>query len=611
MGIMDSYKPPDGNSSKAVPTPTVSPPAAGGIMSTYRPPAAPTPSPAATSAPISPSAPGGAGQGPQGGASMFTHVAADQPASFTNPNDPGLPSVLNNTSNMSTSDLILAHLASLGKTAGQTGQFADDMVRAATNTFGAGDRFAAGMSGLTGVGGGDLAAQRADTAAANARLPPEARIAANMIGYGPLAAQGIATGLGGGIKGAVAEGATSGLLSAAGNRSPFDIGSDVRGTLGGAALGIPGGVGSKILNAGAGAIANKLGAAGPLANPAADITAALKANKEDKFGAFNDLPFAGNDIGQAAANARAEIEDTYPGGPAGSAMQQAAPRSMAVLGGIEKRLKAGAQGQTLSGQDAANWLIGQRGTMSPDDYSDAWTQLSKTGEIAQPGHLPTQSGADLLTSLDKLRDIQGPTAGAENDIAPIIEKHLNNMLATSAPANGLPIGAGASMLQDARAAQPLYKNALGLQKAASDLKNFGTSPAAWAQQTADRWHPDENSPQYQALSNIANAGGAPLGQSSYTLTHGVVHPIVEGLALATLPAAIAPAAAAGATFLGLKPMLSAAMGAGSKAGQMNALRANYPALTGRQFVPPPPSGPDLSPAARALLFGAYAAPRGF
>ena len=65
----------------------------------------------------------------------------------------------------------IARLHQLGSGLGQIGQTADDYVRAATNTFGIGDRAAAAMSSLTGVGGGDLAAQRAQTAAAEARLP--------------------------------------------------------------------------------------------------------------------------------------------------------------------------------------------------------------------------------------------------------------------------------------------------------------------------------------------------------------------------------------------------------------------------------------------------------
>jgi hypothetical protein len=93
-------------------------------------------------------------------------------------------------------DFLMAHLAEAGKGIGQIGQFADDYVRHATNVFGLGDRFAAGMSGLTGVGGGDLAAQQAQSASADARLPPEARFAASMTGYGPVAAQGFASKIG-------------------------------------------------------------------------------------------------------------------------------------------------------------------------------------------------------------------------------------------------------------------------------------------------------------------------------------------------------------------------------------------------------------------------------
>ena len=65
------------------------------------------------------------------------------------------------------------------------------MFARATNAFGVGDRIAAYLSGLTGVGGGDLAAQRAQTAAANERLGPVA-YAANMTGYGPVSALRIA-----------------------------------------------------------------------------------------------------------------------------------------------------------------------------------------------------------------------------------------------------------------------------------------------------------------------------------------------------------------------------------------------------------------------------------
>ena len=64
----------------------------------------------------------------------------------------------------------------------------DDAVRSAANVFG-GDRFAAMMSNLTGVGGGDLAAQRAESAAA-AQRDPSMTAAGNVLG-GTMLAQPI------------------------------------------------------------------------------------------------------------------------------------------------------------------------------------------------------------------------------------------------------------------------------------------------------------------------------------------------------------------------------------------------------------------------------------
>jgi hypothetical protein len=129
---------------------------------------APAPSPAATSAPISPSAPGGVGQ--KGGGGWFT--GGEQPAWLNQNASPSLgqmgaldPAAANSSWN----DFLTAHLAEAGKGVGQIGQSADDMVRSATNTVLPGDKFASYMSNLTGVGGGDLAAQKAATAAANAR----------------------------------------------------------------------------------------------------------------------------------------------------------------------------------------------------------------------------------------------------------------------------------------------------------------------------------------------------------------------------------------------------------------------------------------------------------
>ena len=133
-------------------------------------------------------------------ASSPTPAAQVPPAAVSASSDeiaqPGPPtlgqmSVLEKPADVSYNDFVRAHLAEWAKGGRQIGQTADDYVRSATNAFGVGDRIAAYLSGLTGVGGGDLAAQRAQSAAANERLGPVA-YAANMTGYGPVSALRIA-----------------------------------------------------------------------------------------------------------------------------------------------------------------------------------------------------------------------------------------------------------------------------------------------------------------------------------------------------------------------------------------------------------------------------------
>lgn len=508
----------------------------------------PTPSPGSTSAPISPSAPGAVGQ--QRGGGWFT--GGDQPAWLNQNATPSLgqTSALEKPADASWNDFMLAHMAEAGKGVGQIGQSADDYVRAATNTFGLGDRFAAGMSNLTGIGGGDLAAQRDQTAAANARLGPAGRVAANITGYGPFAAQGIAGGLGGGVLGTVGEGVAAGGLGAAGHDEPI-----APGVLTGGVGGLVGGVGSKAL----GGIANKI-TGGPDVNAAAgDITSSLKDTRDAAYDKMKGVFYKPDDLLDHLDQTKADIYASDPGGD----LVGAAPRSMAALNSL-------------------------------------YTRTADT--IANP----TQTAHGILTTIDKLNDIQRSPGGPENDIAPIIKDRLNNFLQTANPVNpDLGPGDASNMLAAAKAAHQQFANARDLQQAAQSLRGFGQSPTGWAQNTAEAFHPDPNSPAYKALSNIANSGGAPGGQSGYTVTHGVVHPIVEGLALAALPPAVAPAAAAAATFMGIKPLLSKAMGAGSTASQLNSIYKAYPTLTGRQFTPP--TGPDPGAALRALILGNAAA----
>ena len=123
--------------------------------------------PAKTSAPAAPS-----GQSAQPGWTdyLMQHLAGD---TSLNPNAPNKPlaqtAFWNKPADVSWGDYAQAHLQPL-----------DDTVRAAANTFG-GDRFAGMMSNLTGVGGGDLAAQRAQSAAA-AQRDPSATAQGNVLG---------------------------------------------------------------------------------------------------------------------------------------------------------------------------------------------------------------------------------------------------------------------------------------------------------------------------------------------------------------------------------------------------------------------------------------------
>ena len=160
---------------------------------------------------------------------LLQHLVGD-PSSW-NPNAPNKPlgqtAFWNKPSDVSWGDYAAAHLQPL-----------DDTVRAAANTFG-GDRFAAMMSNLTGVGGGDLAAQKAQSEA-RAKADPSATAQGNVVGalmpggvLGEAAQGGRAIGEAAGLPwwlasplagGTVGGGATAGGESLRGEPlSPWDI----------------------------------------------------------------------------------------------------------------------------------------------------------------------------------------------------------------------------------------------------------------------------------------------------------------------------------------------------------------------------------------------------
>jgi hypothetical protein len=387
---------------------------------------------------------------------------------------------------------------------------------------------------------------RAQTNAARAALPMPVRVATEGAGYAMGPGKLLGAAAPGGVLGAIGEGTAAGALGAAGHGENI-----VPGALTGGAFGLGGGLLSKA----AGGIASKLGM-GPDVNAAAgDITSSLKDTRDAAYDKMKGVFYKPSDLLDTLDQTKADIYASDPGGD----LVGAAPRSMAALNSL----------YTRTADTAVN---------------------------------PTQTAHGILTTLDKLGDIQRSPGGPENDIAPMIKDRLNNFLQTANPVNpDLGPGDASNMLAAAKTAHQQYANARDLQQAAQSLRGFGQSPTGWAQSTAEAFHPDPNSPAYKALSNIANSGGAPGGQSGYTVTHGVVHPLIEGLALATLPPGIAPAAAAMATFMGAKPLLNKAMGAGSTASQLNSIYKAYPTLTGQQFKPP--SGPDPGAALRALILG--------
>ena len=112
---------------------------------------------------------------------------ATAPLTFAAPgNDLGQVGILDKPTNASYSDWLMAHLAEAGKGFRQLGSSADDFVRARTDymTGSLIDRGAAYMSGLTGVGGGDLAQQRAQTQQAHSNIGPAGDLLAFGGGYG-------------------------------------------------------------------------------------------------------------------------------------------------------------------------------------------------------------------------------------------------------------------------------------------------------------------------------------------------------------------------------------------------------------------------------------------
>jgi hypothetical protein len=176
--------------------------------------------------------------------------------------------------NSSWKDFLLAHLSELGSGASQLGSTAADYARTAANVYGQGDSTLASLKALYADATGNarnpgiadlvtrqvtgqssandylsnLAAAKADTAAASSRLGTAGTIAANLTGGGPLgevagAVKGMIPAAGrfaGPLAGAITGGGatTAGELGRNENLSPWDIGiGTVTGGVGGAPAG--------------------------------------------------------------------------------------------------------------------------------------------------------------------------------------------------------------------------------------------------------------------------------------------------------------------------------------------------------------------------------------
>ena len=447
---------------------------------------------------------------------------------------------------------ILSHLHGASRTL-------DDLA-----TFGFADK---GQGALDqAIGSGPSTAQlRADTNAAYAANPAivNAGLGAATYGMGP-GELGIATRLGGGVLGSGAEGLTAGALAGAGKSDPQTWGGLGKDALTGGAIGGVtglglGAVGKYVLNPIVNAVANKVGSAtGPLSQPA-DITATAKAAKDAAYGALDQPKYDQTELMNHLDDIKSDL---YANDPDGT-LPKSAPRSMKA-------------------------------------FNDLYTQTATAP-------YKTQTASSILTAIQKLDSVQGHSAGAENDVAPFLQDRLSSIFDNLDPVTAHSPADVRQMLDSANDAQKTFANARDLQQWSQSLKGFGSSPAGPAQKVAETFYPDPSSPQYQALSKIALAGGG--GMSPYGAMHAMA-PVVDlatagagGLVGGPAGAVIGEHAGNLVNYGLLKPAAGAALGAMSKAATQRAINAAYPALTGQSVRFP---AMNLSPALRAIIFGTAA-----
>ena len=484
---------------------------------------------------------------------MFTRVAADQPASFSQP-DASATAPLDPRTATTGDYLVRAHQLAGGL--GQIGQAGLDYGRVAANTFGLGDRIAAGISNLTGIGGGDLAAQQAETAAATKRLGPVA-YAANMTGFGPVGQLGMA-------KGIAAD------LAPAGS-------SFLRGIFGNA-------VGSSA----EGASANYLAALGHGASPD-------DAAKQGVVGAVVGAPVGA--LSEAAGRAFAPVGPKPPEvgqpqsstGPA-TGMYAQKTAAYAPLDSLAYNTHGDAINQAQKIIRASRDPHGLGVDLGiPQDVNDIVTSLQQSPVVS--GRNLQQAGSDLRAT--------GDWTGHR------FADQLDNVLQNDDPLKGGEAGDGWDAKQ---AGDNLYGRINDLERLAKESPSGAPGPTPSAvQQTKSRYEPDPGQPpgpEYQSLTALQNAMQPKF--NFWTARH-IAAPLV-GAALGGAEGYFNPAegqnhwltaatqAAEGAAIFGGGHALARARPGSA----LNA--ANYTIGTGQPYIPPSNAGP-LGDRLRAIIFG--------
>jgi hypothetical protein len=267
-------------------------------------------------------------------------------------------------------------------------------------TFGGADWLASKLPGV------DLAQERAKTQAARAAVGPVASFAADLAGYG----MGPGKLLGplaasAGWAAPVAEGAAAGALGGFGHGG--DAGNVAIDAITGGAFGGTAGLASRALAP----LARKIM---PGATPA-DVTAAAKAARGQAYDALKDVFYKPGNVDAAIAAARNDIKLA----DLAWELRAGAPRSMAALNSLSAR-------------------------------------------VGDPQY-PAQTAHSVYTTVQNLDDYTGQGAGAENDIATLIRRRLNDFLANATPVSATPTSA-AALIKQANDAHKTYANAAALQQ---------------------------------------------------------------------------------------------------------------------------------------------------